>query len=145
MQVGSIMTYLGKYTVTPSDGTAATNYSGAISDTFVTSDGENLYSHPRWKANSYVTYLNGAFTGTLRWRYIGPMANLDDATQRVAPVSYFDADFHYKVNDRLSFSAGVNNIGDKAPPYIGTLELRTDAATYDVVGRTWFLAAKLKL
>ena len=73
------------------------------------------------------------------------MANLDDATQSVAAVSYFDADFHYKVNDRLSFSAGVNNIADKAPPYIGTLELRTDAATYDVVGRTWFLAAKLKL
>ena len=145
MQVGTIMTYLGKYTVTPSDDTAATNYSGAISDTFVTSDGENLYSHPRWKANSYLTYLNGAFTGTLRWRYIGPMANLDDATQSVAAVSYFDADFHYKVNDRLSFSAGVNNIADKAPPYIGTLELRTDAATYDVVGRTWFLAAKLKL
>lgn len=145
LQIGSIITYLSKYKVTPSDGTAATNYAGAISDTFVTSDGENLYSHPRWKANSYLSYLNGPFTGTLRWRYIGPMGNLDAPTQPVPSASYFDADIHYKLSNGLTLSAGVNNITDKSPPYIGTLELRTDAATYDVVGRTWFLAAKLKL
>ena len=145
LQVGSIISYLNKYTVTPSDGTAATNYQGAISDTFVTSDGENLYSHPRWKANSYLTYENSPFTATLRWRYIGPMANLDDPTQPVPPVSYFDADFHYAFSDKLTVSAGVNNLANKAPPFIGTLELRTDAATYDVVGRTWYLAAKVKL
>jgi len=145
LQVGSIISYLNKYTVTPSDGTAATDYQGAISDTFVTSDGENLYSHPRWKANSYVTYANSPVTASLRWRYIGPMANLDDPTQAVPAVSYFDADFHYAFSDALTISAGVNNLANKAPPFIGTLELRTDAATYDVIGRTWYLAAKVKL
>ena len=145
LQVGSILSYLNKYTVTPSDGTAATNYQGAISDTFVTSDGENLYSHPRWKTNSYLTYANSPFTATLRWRYIGNLANLDDATKPVPAVSYFDADFHYKFSDALTVSAGVNNLTNKSPPYIGTLELRTDAATYDVIGRTWYLAAKVKL
>jgi iron complex outermembrane receptor protein len=145
LQVGSIISYLNKYTVTPSDGTAATNYQGAISDTFVTSDGENLYAHPRWKTNSYLTYANSPFTATLRWRYIGSMANLDDPTQPVPAVSYFDADFHYAFSDSLSVSAGVNNLANKSPPFIGTLELRTDAATYDVIGRTWFLAAKVKL
>lgn len=145
LQVGSIVSYLNKYTVTPSDGTAATNYQGAISDTFVTSDGENLYSHPRWKANSYLGYSNAPFSATLRWRYIGGMANLDDPTQPVPAVSYFDADVHYTLSDSLSFSAGVNNIANKQPPFIGTLELRTDAATYDVIGRTWYVSAKLKL
>ncbi|HVI06076.1 MAG TPA: TonB-dependent receptor, partial [Sphingomicrobium sp.] len=143
LQIGSIVSYLRKYVVTPSDGTASTNFAGAISDTFVTSDGENLYSHPRWKANTYLSYLNGPFVGTLRWRYIGHMANLDDATQKVPSVSYFDADLHYKFSKWLSLSAGMNNIADKKPPFIGTLELRTDAATYDVVGRTWYLGAKL--
>ena len=143
LQIGSIISYLRKYVVTPSDGTAPTNFAGAISDTFVTSDGENLYSHPRWKANSYLTYLNGPFAGTVRWRYIGKMANLDDPSQPVPAVSYFDADLHYKVSKWLSLSAGMNNIGDKKPPFIGTLELRTDAATYDVVGRTWYVGAKL--
>ena len=73
------------------------------------------------------------------------MANLDDATQPVPAVSYFDADFHYAVNNSLTLSAGVNNLSNKSPPFIGTLELRTDAATYDVIGRTWYLSAKMKL
>ncbi len=145
LQVGSIATYLSKYTVTPADGTAPTRYAGAISDTFVTSDGENLYSHPRWKANSYLTYLNGPFVGTVRWRYIGPMANLDAPTQPVPTISYFDADIHYTINKMLTVSAGIVNIGDRQPPFISTLELRTDAATYDVIGRTFFLSAKVKL
>ncbi|UAJ12343.1 TonB-dependent receptor domain-containing protein [Glacieibacterium megasporae] len=145
LQVGSIATYLSKYTVTPADGTAPTRYAGAISDTFVTSDGENLYSHPRWKANSYLTYQNGPFVGTVRWRYIGPMANLDSPAQPVPSISYFDADVHYTINKTLTLSAGIVNIGDRQPPFISTLELRTDAATYDVIGRTFFLSAKVKL
>ncbi len=145
LQVGSIATYLSKYTVTPADGTAPTRYAGAISDTFVTSDGENLYSHPRWKANTYLTYLLGSFVGTVRWRYIGPMANLDAPAEPVPSVSYFDADLHYKFAKGITVSAGVVNIGDRKPPFISTLELRTDAATYDVIGRTFFLSAKLKL
>lgn len=144
LQVGSIISYLRKYVVTPSDGTAPTDFAGAISDTFVTSDGENLYTHPHWKANSYLSYLNGPFIGTLRWRYIGHMKNLDDPTQPVPSVSYFDADFHYKFSKSLTLNAGVNNIGDKQPPFIGTLELRTDAATYDVVGRTWYIGARVR-
>jgi hypothetical protein len=115
LQVGSVISYLNKYTVTPSDGTAATNYQGAISDTFVASDGENLHWHPRWKANSHLTYENSPFTATLRWRYIGPMANLDDPTQPVPPVSYFDADFHYAFSDMLTVSPGVSNLANKAP------------------------------
>ncbi|MBS0388557.1 MAG: TonB-dependent receptor, partial [Proteobacteria bacterium] len=145
LQVGSIISYLNKYVVTPSDGTSATSYQGAISDTFVTSDGENLYSHPRWKGNTYLTYAKAPFAGSLRWRYIGSMKNLDDPTQPVASVSYFDADFHYDLTGGVTLSAGVNNIANREPPFIGTLELRTDAATYDVIGRTWYLAAKVKL
>ena len=145
LQVGSIATYLGKYTVTPADGTAPTRYAGAISDTFVTSDGENLYSHPRWKANSYLTYQDRSFVGTVRWRYIGPMANLDAPAQPVPSISYFDADVHYTISKALTVSAGIVNIGDRQPPFISTLELRTDAATYDVIGRTFFLSAKVKL
>lgn len=144
IRVGTIVTYLGRYTVTPGDGTAPVRYAGGISDTLVTSDGENLYTHPHWKANSSLSYMNGGFEGTVRWRYIGGMANLDAPGTNVPSVSYFDADVHYKVNQQLSFSAGINNIGDKSPPYIGTLELRTDAATYDVIGRTWYLGAKVK-
>ena len=144
LQIDSIISYLNRYTVTPADGTMPVEYAGGISDTLVTSDGENLYSHPRWKASTTLTYSNGGFSGSLHWRYIGRMANLDDPTQSVPAANYFDIDAHYKLNHSFTISFGVNNIGDKAPPFIGTLELRTDAATYDVIGRTFYASMKAK-
>lgn len=142
--VSSVISYLNNYTVTPSDGTAAVNYAGKITDSLVTSDGENLYTHPRWKLNSALTYSNGPFSGAFRWRYIGAMGNMDDPSAPVPAVSYFDLDVHYTFKNNLQLSAGINNLTDRDPPFIHTLELRTDAATYDVIGRTWYIAAKMK-
>lgn len=142
--VGTIVSYLNHFTVTPSDGTGAVEYSGKVTDGLVTSDGENLYSHPHWKANSSITYNKGPFTGSLRWRYIGGMDNLDLPGSRVSAVNYFDIDAHYAVKKDWVLSAGINNLADQGPPFISTLELRTDAATYDVIGRTWYVAAKVK-
>ncbi len=144
IQLGTVASYLNHYTVTPSDGTHAVDYAGGVSDGLITSDGENLYTHPRWKANSWITYNRGPFTGTLRWRYIGGMANLDLPGSTVPAINYFDIDAHYVINHGVTLSAGINNLADQNPPFISTLELRTDAATYDVVGRTWYIAAKLK-
>jgi iron complex outermembrane receptor protein len=143
VQLGSIISYLHRYTVTDALGNA-TLYAGGISDTLVTTDGENLYAHPKWKANTAATYANGGFSATLHWRYIGSMNNLDAVGLKVPSVSYFDFDAHYKINKTFTLSAGVNNIGDKAPPFISTLELRTDAATYNVIGRTWHASIKAK-
>lgn len=144
VRLSSVVSYLHNYSVTAGDGTGSTQYAGGISDTLVTSDGENLYSHPHWKANSAINYTNGKFATAIHWRYIGAMANLDDSTQPVPAVSYFDFEAHYKFNANYSIGIGVNNITNKSPPFIGTLELRTDAATYDVIGRTWHASIKAK-
>ena len=144
LQVGSVITYLHSFSVADALGNAPVQYAGGVSDALVTSDGENLYSHPQWKANSSLTYSKGGFSGTVRWRYIGGMNNLDAVGTSVPSVSYFDLDAHYKINQQFTVSAGINNLADKGPPFIGTLELRTDAATYDVVGRTWYMALKAK-
>jgi outer membrane receptor protein involved in Fe transport len=144
VQVGTVISYLAQYIVNPADGTGATNYAGMVTDGLVTADGENLYTHPRWKANSAITYNRGPFTGTFRWRYIDGLGNLDSPGSRVPAVSYFDIDAHYAVTPKLSFSAGITNLGDRSPPFISTLELRTDAATYDVIGRSFYVAARAK-
>lgn len=141
--VSSVISYLNNYTVTPPGGQGAVNYAGKVTDALVTSDGENLYTHPRWKLNSAFTYNNGPFTGAFRWRFIGGMGNLDDPAARVPAVSYFDLDVHYTFRN-IQLSAGINNLTDRDPPFISTLELRTDAATYDVIGRTWYVAAKMR-
>lgn len=66
VQLSTIVSYLSRYTVTAGDGTAPVQYAGGISDTLVTTDGENLYTHPRWKANTSLGYSNGPFSGNLR-------------------------------------------------------------------------------
>jgi len=144
VQFGTIVSYLSHYTVTAGDGTAPVQYAGGISDTLVTTDGENLYTHPRWKANTSLGYSNGPFNANLRWRFISGMNNLDAPGTTVPAASYFDVDAHYTFAKRFTLSVGINNIADKSPPFIGSLELRTDAATYDVIGRTWYAAIKAK-
>ncbi len=72
------------------------------------------------------------------------MGNLDAPGSDVPSGSYFDLEAHYRLNKNATLTAGINNLADHDPPFIGTLELRTDAATYDVIGRTWYLAAKVR-
>lgn len=144
IQLATVISYLRHYTVAPGDGTAAVEYAGGVTGSLTTADGESLYSHPRWKANTSVGYSNGAFNGTLRWRYTGSMTNLDVAGASVPAYSYFDLDAHYKISKNFTFTVGLNNIFDKSPPYIAGLDLRTDAATYDVIGRSWYAALKAK-
>ena len=142
LSFSTIVAYLGHYTVTAGDGTAPVEYAGRVTDALLTSDGENLYSHPHWKANTTFGYRNGPFTGELRWRFIGGMRNLDRPGESVPAYHYFDLDAHYSVTEYLTLTLGVNNIADKRPPYISTLELRTDGATYDVVGREMYAGVK---
>jgi iron complex outermembrane receptor protein len=143
VQIGSVVSYLSRYTVTDALGNAA-RYAGKVTDGLQTSDGEYLYSHPKWKANTSLGYTIGGFNAAVHWRYIGGQTELEAPNLAIAPVSYFDLDAHYKINPTFTISVGVNNIGDKSPPFIGTLELRTDAATYNVIGRTFHASIKAK-
>jgi hypothetical protein len=40
--------------------------------------------------------------------------------------------------------AGLTNIGDKGPPFVSGQPLTTDSATYDIIGRTYYVGFKSK-
>ncbi len=144
--INSIVSYLKDYKVAGLLGSPTLNYAGSIGYDPGTGD----ISHPKWKANTGVTYSVGGFSGTVRWRYIGGMKHVDQVvnpaatTPGVSAYSYFDLDAHYAFNDHFSIGAGVTNLGDKAPPYVNSAALRTDSALYDIIGRTWFVSGKVK-
>ena len=146
LQLNSVVTYLRSYQVSGLLGSPTLDYAGSIGFGDV---GGNI-SHPKWKANSGLTYRVGGFDGTVRWRYIGAMKHVDlvanpaATTAGVPAYSYFDVDLGYKFNETLSFSAGINNLTDKGPPFVNNAQLTTDAATYDVIGRSFHVAAKVK-
>ena len=146
LSLNSVISYLKDYKVTGLFGSPTLNYAGSVGF----DNGSGDISHPKWKANTALTYSNGGFAGTLRWRYIGSMIHVDRVvnplatTAGVAAFSYFDFDARYAFNEHFSIGAGVTNLTDKAPPYVSAASLRTDPALYDIIGRTWFVSAKVK-
>ena len=144
--INSVISYLKNYKVAGLLGSPTLNYAGSIGYDPGTGD----ISHPKWKANTSVTYSNGGFSGSVRWRYVGGMKHVDQVvnpaatTAGVPAYSYFDLDAHYAFNEHFSIGAGITNLTDKAPPYVNSAALRTDSALYDIIGRTWFVSAKVK-
>jgi iron complex outermembrane receptor protein len=105
-------------------------------------------AHPTWKANTTVGYAVGPVSAAVHWRYIDGMQHQDlvvnpaATTPGVPAYNYFDADIHWAVREGIVLSAGVTNIGDKAPPFVSGQPLTTDTATYDIIGRTYYLNLK---
>ena len=146
LDVGTVISYTKDYTVAGLLGSPTLNYAGSIGYGGVGGD----ISHPRFKANTGVTYANGPFQATVRWRYIDKMKHADlvanpaATTPGVPAYSYFDLDTHYVINKQFTLGAGLTNITDKDPPFVSGAPLTTDGAAYDVVGRTWFVSLKAK-
>ncbi len=147
LSADTIISYLHSYQVAGLLGSPTLNYAGSIG--FGLDSGTQFggdISHPEWKANTALTYTYGPFSGTLRWRFISSMIHADrvadpkSATPGVPAYNYFDIDAHYKINDNFTLGAGINNIADKTPPFVSAAELTTDAATYDVIGRTYHVS-----
>jgi outer membrane receptor protein involved in Fe transport len=65
-------------------------------------------------------------------------------TPGVGTYNYFDFDGHWAAFEHLDLTAGVTNIGDKAPPFVSGQPLTTDSATYDIIGRTYYVGFKSK-
>ncbi len=146
LQFDTTVAYLRTYKVAGLLGSPTLNYAGSAGFGGV---GGGI-THPTWKANTSVTYSTGPFSITGRWRFIDKMihsdkvANAASTTPGVPAYSYFDANLQFVIEKRFTLGAGLNNITDKAPPFISAAPLTTDAATYDVVGRSFYVSVKAK-
>ena len=146
LRLNAVVTYLLDFKVSSLPGSPVLDYAGSIGNSSVSPQ----ISHPTWKANTSVGYSSGPFSITGTWRFIDKMihqdrvANPASTTPGVPSYSYFDANAAFRVDDRFEFSFGLNNIGDKAPPFVSGQPLTTDSATYDIIGRTFFVGAKAR-
>lgn len=153
VRLQTFLSYVRSLTISGVPGVAAANYAGSVADTStaLAADGSSIsdLSHPRWKANTTFGYSIGPVSAALHWRYISGMTDLMGGTGSGYPgvpaYNYFDLDANWQVTHNIMFTAGVTNLTDKAPPRIAGAPLLTDAATYDVVGRTYFVGLKAKL
>lgn len=153
VKLQTFVSYVHSLTISGVPGIAASNYAGSVADTStaLAADGSSIsdLSHPRWKANTTLGYSVGPVSAALHWRYISAMTDLMDGAGSGDPgvpaYNYFDVDAHWQVTHNIMLTAGITNLADKAPPRIAGAPLLTDAATYDVVGRTYFIGIKANL
>ena len=153
VRLQTFLSYVHSLTISGVPGVSAANYAGSVADTStaLAADGSSIsdLSHPRWKANTTFGYSVGPVSAALHWRYISGMTDLMGGTGSGYPgvpaYNYFDLDANWQVTHNIMLTAGVTNLTDKAPPRIAGAPLLTDAATYDVVGRTYFVGLKAKL
>ena len=101
---------------------------------------------PKWKANTRVSYSDDNLTLAANWQYIGKV-NDDTGNGPIGSVSYFGIDARVSVGEKFEFFGGVSNLLDKQPPLIGSgfTNSNTDETLYDVLGRRFFVGAKIKL
>jgi iron complex outermembrane receptor protein len=153
IKLQSYISYLRSLTVSGVPAVPSLNYAGSIGDTAtaIAADGSSVsdLSHPKWKANTTLGYAVGPFSAGLHWRFLSSMHDLMDGPGSSDPgipaYSYFDLDAHWHPMDNIEVTAGVSNLSDKGPPRVAGAPLLTDAATYDVIGRTYYVGLKASI
>ncbi len=106
-------------------------------------------AHPRWKANTTLTWSLGGKSLGGRWYYVGPMRDLvptpTGGVHNLASYSRFDLFGGLAINDHWSLQAGVNNLFDKEPlATFGGLPGNTDSGTYDPLGRRYYVSVRAR-
>jgi outer membrane receptor protein involved in Fe transport len=142
----SLITYTKSFDVSSLPGAPALDFAGSIGNSAVSND----IAHPHWKANTSFGYKHGPLGADAHWRFIGGMIHQDQVvsptatTPGVPAYSYFDLDARYSFLDHFELRAGITNVADKHPPLVSGTPLTTDSATYDILGRSYFVALKAK-
>jgi outer membrane receptor protein involved in Fe transport len=149
LKLSTVVNYLDSFQIQTLPGGPKLNFAGTIGNSQIDFFAD---AHPRWKATSSAIWDIGPLETSVRWRYIGEMANASNVgtggtAHGVSPVSYFDLDLSWNVQANLTLRGGFTNLLDKKPPTLnssvvgGTL---TDLYTYDRHGRRFFIALKAK-
>lgn len=143
-----IGTYLNEMKVQLLPGDPFRDLRGSIADQSITNVG-NAFG--KWKFFTTLSYDVGPFNAAVRWRYVDKMIDQScigrTSCTAVSPpsVNYFDVSGAWKITDNYEISAGVNNVGDKQPPFFTSfVQANTDPSTYDVLGRRYYVGLKAR-
>ncbi len=145
-----IGTYLTKFEIELLPGAPFKNLRGSIGDQDVGNSSVGT-AFAKWKFFTTATYANGPFNAAVRWRFIDKMIDQTcigktTCTATGTPaISYFDLSAGWKINDAYEISGGVNNLTNKQPPfYTSFSQANTDPATFDVLGRRYYVGFKAR-
>ena len=126
---------------------------------------------PEYKWTSRASFIDGPVTTSIRWRHVGSVKDDDDGLdyaafngiEEIDSYDLVDLTFSFAANERLTLTAGVNNLFDTLPgtPLFDANGIVTNRpnslllgdnqeqantypSTYDVLGRDYFVSALIK-
>jgi outer membrane receptor protein involved in Fe transport len=142
----SVLSRLITYRVQNESGQPFSDYTNTVG----TPTGGALGSLPKWKATTTMTYSRNAWSAGMRWRYIGALRSLDTVSDPASTTpgtgAYHLVDLfgNWRINEQLSISGGINNLLNRDPPIVDGVIGNTEASTYDVLGRAFYVAVRAK-
>jgi iron complex outermembrane receptor protein len=143
----SVITRLLSYRVQDQPGGAFSDFTNTVG----APTGGGFGSLPKWKAVTTGSYVRNNWSAGLRWHYIGAMRSLDtvsnptSTTPGTSAYHLLDLFGTWKIDDRISLHGGVNNLLNRDPPIVDGAIGNTEASTYDVLGRAFFIAVRANL
>jgi len=111
---------------------------------------------PRWRASGQIDWHSGPWMASYAAEYIGSYSELvedipgfgiefESFTRRVDPVAYHDIEAGFTFNSGVAVRAVIANVTDEDPPYVNIWPGNTDAATYRLLGRSYFLELRYRV
>jgi outer membrane receptor protein involved in Fe transport len=112
--------------------------------------GTGAFGVPDFKLNLSATYNSDPLTVRMTGRQVGKFKLYPGATNIVkeAPAQwYFDLSTAFRVTKEFEINGGINNLFDNKPPILGVAlsgDANTDPSLWDVVGRRFFVGARVR-
>lgn len=138
-------TYVDSFRRTALPGSRSLDYAGSTSN-----GSAGGAAVPRFKSISTLSYSNDIASIAFKWRHISALKDSSKVISSTSTVpgtpavEYFDANLTIKAAENFDIGLGVMNIGDRKPPVIAGILGNFDYATYDALGRSFFLTVSAK-
>jgi outer membrane receptor protein involved in Fe transport len=104
---------------------------------------------PKWKALTTLGYRSDGLGMGVRWQFLDAMRDITSVTTPTNPspgvssYSLFDLFATMRVGEAFTLRAGVNNVFDKGLLFVASSQNSTDVGTYDAVGRSFYVGARV--
>lgn len=148
LYVDSAIGWLNNYKVQLLPGAAFVDYT-AVSNGGAGPSSVPPRATPKWKALTTFGYRSDMLGLGLRWRYQGALHDVsyvltpNNVQVGVPAYNLWDLFGTVKVNSKIEFRAGVTNLFNKGIPFVASSQNSADPALYDIVGRSFYVGAKL--
>jgi outer membrane receptor protein involved in Fe transport len=150
LRTSLLATYLDAWNEQPFLGGDTYSYAGKIDAL--------MGARPRWRASGHLDWHFGPWMVSYAAEYIGSYSEFvepivgglfgiefEPFTRRVDPALYHDIEAGFAFDSGVKLRAAITNVTDEDPPYVNISPGNTDAATYRLLGRSYFLELRYQV